>query len=84
VIKNIGDIKEVYLVGELAKGKNSNVIDLWFVGHKLDTSYILSLAEKLQELIHRKIRYIVLNISELSEFKATKNSDELLLLWKAE
>ena len=84
VIKNIGDIKEVYLVGELAKGKNSNVIDLWFVGHKLDTSYILGLAEKLQELIHRKIRYMVLNSSELLEFKATKNSDELLLLWKAE
>ncbi|MBC8321354.1 MAG: ArsR family transcriptional regulator [Bacteroidetes bacterium] len=84
VIHNIGDIKEVYLVGELAKGNNSKVIDLWFVGKKLDSSYILNLAEKLEEIVHRKIRYIILNTNELSDFKATKNSDELLLLWKAE
>lgn len=84
VIKHIGDLKEVYLVGELAKGRNSKVIDLWFVGKKLDSSYILGLTEKLQKLINRKIRYIVLNKSELVDFKATKRSDELLLLWKAE
>lgn len=84
VIKNIGDIKEVYLVGELAKGRNSKVIDLWFVGKKLDSRYILGLAEKVEKLIDRKIRYIILSISELSDFKATKNRDELLLLWKEE
>ena len=84
VINNIGDIKEVYLVGELAKGKNSKVIDLWFVGKKLDSSYILGLTEKLEDIINRKIRYIVLNMSELVDFKATKSRSELLLLWKAE
>lgn len=82
VIKNIGDLKEVYLVGELAKGQNSKVIDLWFVGQELDTNYILELVEKVEKLIKRKVRYIILNINELTEFKATKNSDELLLLWK--
>lgn len=84
VIKNIGDITELYLVGELAKGNNSKVIDLWFVGEKLDSNYILSLVEKAEDLIHRKIRYILLSINELPDFKATKRSDELLLLWKAE
>lgn len=84
VIKNIGDIKEVYLVGELAKGKNSKVIDLWFVGNKLDSGYILELTEKLEELISRKIRYIILSLSELPDFKAAKKSDEMLLLWKSE
>ena len=84
VIKNIGDIKEVYLVGELAKGKNSKVIDLWFVGKKLDSGYILELTEKLEKLISRKIRYIILSIKELPDFKAAKKSDEMLLLWKTE
>ena len=84
VIKNIGDIKEVYLVGELAKGKNSKVIDLWFVGKKLDSGYILELTEKLEKLISRKIRYIILSIKELPDFKAAKKSDEMLLLWKSE
>ena len=82
VIKNIGDLKEVYLVGELAKGKNSKVIDLWFVGNKLDKTYILELVEKAEKLIHCKIRYIEISIKELSEFKSAKSSDELLLLWK--
>ncbi len=82
VIKNIGDITELYLVGELAKGKNSKVIDLWFVGKKLDSTYILELVEKAEMLVNRKIRYVILNINELTEFKATKKSDELLLLWK--
>ncbi len=43
VIDNIGDIKEVYLVGELSLGKNSNIrAPLWFLftttkGHKVHT-----------------------------------------------
>ena len=84
VIDSIGDIKEVYLVGELAMGKNSNIIDLWFVGNNIDTSYILNLVEKAEKLIDKKIRYIILSINELSNFKATKKNNELLLLWKAE
>ena len=84
VIKNIGDVTEVYLVGELAKGRNSKVIDLWLAGNQLDSSYILDVVEKVEKLIQRKIRYIVLTVDELQEFKATKSSNELLLLWKAE
>jgi len=72
VIDNIGDIKEVYLVGELALEKNSNIIDLWFVGDKIDSSYILNIIEKAETLISKKIRYIILSIGELSQFRATK------------
>ena len=83
VIDNIGDITEVYLVGDLALGKNSNIIDLWFVGNKIDSGYVFNLVEKAEKLISKKIRYVILSINELTSFKATKNSDELLLLWKA-
>ena len=72
MIDNIGDIKEVYLVGELALEKNSNIIDLWFVGDKIDSSYILNIIEKAETLISKKIRYIILSIGELSQFRATK------------
>lgn len=84
VIKNIGELTQVYLVGELAKGNNSKVIDLWLVGKKLDSSYILEIVEKVEKLINRKVRYMILDINELSEFKAIKANNELLLLWKAE
>jgi len=84
VIKNLGHLSEVYLVGDLAKGKNSKVIDLWFVGKDLDKKYLMTLSEKAEALINRKIRYIVLDNKELTEFLKNKGDNELLLVWKAE
>lgn len=84
VIKNLGHLSEVYLVGELAKGKNSKVIDLWFVGENLDKNYLMNLVVKAEELINRKIRYLVLDNKERNEFLKNKSKSELLLVWKAE
>ncbi len=84
VITKLGHLSEVYLVGELAKGKNSKVIDLWFVGEELDKNYLMSLVEKTEELIKRKIRYLILDKTELQDFLKNKSKDELLLVWKAE
>lgn len=84
VIKKLGHLSEVYLVGELAKGKNSKVIDLWFVGEDLDKNYLMNLVVKAEELINRKIRYIILDNKERNEFLKNKSKSELLLVWKAE
>lgn len=84
VIKNLGNLSEVYLVGELAKGKNSKVIDLWFVGENLDKNYLMNLVVKAEELINRKIRYLILDNKERNEFLKNKSKSELLLVWKAE
>lgn len=83
VTSKLGKLNSVYLVGELAKGKNSKVIDLWFVGEKLDKNYLLKLVEKSEEMINRKIRYIILTDKELRDFLTDKSKDELLLVWKA-
>ncbi len=83
VTSRLGSVSAVYLVGELAKGKNSKVIDLWFVGDMLDKGYLLNLIEKSENMIHRKIRYIILNENELKDFMTGKSKDELLLVWKS-
>jgi predicted nucleotidyltransferase len=83
VTSKLGMISEVYLVGELAKGKNSKVIDLWFVGEALDRDYLLNLVEKSEQMVNRKIRYIILKEKELPEFRTGKSKDELLLVWKS-
>ncbi len=83
VILSLGKLDSVYLVGELAKGKNSNLIDLWFVGEKIDKSYLLKLTEKAEQLIKRKIRYVILNQKELNDFIKQDGRDELFLLWEA-
>jgi len=84
VIKKLGHLSEVYLVGELAKGKNSQVIDLWFVGKDLDISYLTNLITKAEKIIKRKIRYLVLDDNEIKGFHANKSDNELLLVWKSE
>ena len=84
VIKKLGKLNAVYLVGELAKGKDSPMIDLWFVGDNIDKNYLLELVEKVEEAIDRKLRYIIIKNKELQEFLKTKNKNELLLLWKKE
>jgi len=83
VILNLGQLEKVYLVGELAKGNNSEVIDLWFVGEKLDEKYLKSLTLRAEEFIMRKVSYLILSLDELESRLKGKGSNELLLLWKA-
>ena len=83
VVNKLGQLEAVYLVGEIAKGKNSKVIDLWFVGDKIDKKYLLDLMEKAEQMINRKIRYIILDDKELQDFLNTNNKNEFLLLWES-
>ena len=54
VTTQLGELEAVYLVGELAKGKDSKMIDLWFVGTNLDRKYLLTLVEKSEKKITGK------------------------------
>ena len=83
VITNIGDVDQVYLVGELAMGRSSKVMDLWFVGCSIDKEYLMSLVSKAEKLVKRKIRYMVLDEKEKVEFLEEKHRDELILVWES-
>ena len=83
VITNIGDVDQVYLVVELAMGRSSKVMDLWFVGSNIDKEYLMSLIAKAEKLVKRKIRYMVLDEKEKIEFLEEKHKDELLLVWES-
>ena len=83
VINNLGKLEEVYLVGELAKGNDSPNIDLWFIGDHIDESYLKGLTQKVEEFIQRKVKYLILGSDELNKQIAMKDSNELLLVWKA-
>ena len=82
VIEELGDLHSVFIIGDFAKGKNSSIIDLAFIGNVINKPYLLKLVEKAEKLIHRKIRYIVYNVSELSNFLKDNNKSEFLILWK--
>lgn len=83
VTKKLGELEAVYLVGKLAKGQESKMVDLWFVGDEIDKKYLLKVVEKAENKIDRKIRYITFSKHEFKDFSKNIKENELLLLWKA-
>ncbi len=80
VVHKLGELDRVFLTGDFAMGRDNGIIDFIFVGEKLDTAYLLSLVEKAEKLIQRKLRYLVMGRDEFREF----NAENVLLLWEKE
>ena len=83
VIENLGQVNRVYVIGALAKGLDDTVIDLVFVGN-LNKTYLVELIDKVEKLIHRKIKYIVYSEEEIEEIHWEKSNEQALLLWKTD
>ena len=64
VIEKLGDVEAVYLTGDLARGLDSNVVDVTLIGSHIDNSYLARLVEKVEELIGRKIRTLTYESDE--------------------
>jgi hypothetical protein len=66
VLSKLGEIEEVYLTGDFAKGINANIIDLEMVGI-VDENYLITLIKKVEPLIKRKVRYIIYSTEEYAK-----------------
>jgi len=73
----------VFLVGEFARGLDSPIIDLIFIG-KVDKNYLVSLVEKAEEMVHRKIRYLIYDHAEFVSHSDSGFVPEALLLWSTD
>lgn len=82
VVKKLGDLDKVFLVGDFAMGQDAQVIDLIFIGRDINKQYLLKLTEKAEEMIGRKIRYLVFDMEEFDEYIRNYNGVEPLLLWE--
>jgi hypothetical protein len=83
VIERLGEIREVYLIGQLSNGLDSPVIDLLLTGD-IDENYLVNLIRKAESLIQRKIRYIVYRNDEWPSIDWTQFDPQPLLLWSKE
>jgi hypothetical protein len=79
VINNIGNLKTAYITGDFARGIDSQIIDLVLVGQNIDTSFIEHLVSKTENLIARKIRYLILTENQMTDYFKNK---PVLLIWK--
>ena len=78
VIAKLGDLNQVYLTGDLASGRQSDVVSLIFVGNP-DRQYLLQLIDKFERLVPKKIQYLVYSKEEALGLDL--DNEKNLLLW---
>jgi len=83
VVSRLGNVELAFITGDYAKGKDSGLIDLVLVG-EIDKTYLQNLVEKLEALIGRKLRTLVLTGSEYEKLRETLAKNPVLVLWKRE
>lgn len=70
VVLRVGDIRKVWLRGDFALGKDSDLIDLVVSGCHIDMEYFNQLLKKAEEIVKRQIRYVIIfPEQEISYFK---------------
>lgn len=80
VIIRLGDVDKVYVTGSFAQGKDSLFIDLVFIGH-IKKAYLIELIDKVEDLIDRKLRYVVFKQEEEAFIDWSEFDCKPLLLW---
>lgn len=80
VIARLGNVKLALITGDYAHGIDSGIIDLALVGD-VDRQYLNALVEKVEALIDRKVRTLVLSPEEYGKLLGTLKPEESLVVW---
>jgi predicted nucleotidyltransferase len=84
VIHRLGNLICIYLTGDFARGKDSPVIDLILVGENIDREYLARKVMQAEELVGRKVSYVVLHPDEAECHLMKLKKSDLLPLWNRE
>ena len=81
VIERLGEVRVVFITGDFAQGRDSQVIDLVFIGDGIDRNYLFQLIEKAEKLIQRKIRFLIYASDEFNSAQWKTQYAAALPLW---
>jgi hypothetical protein len=84
VVHRIGHLISVYLTGDFARGKDSPVIELILVGNDIDREYLARKVMQAEQIVGRKVSYVVLESAEAETHLLKLKPDDLLPLWNSE
>ncbi len=80
IIYRLGGLQKAYITGAFAKGNDSKIIDLMLVGTDIDREYLLRKVDQVEELIKRKVRFLIVNPEEAQQY--LEEHEEALLLYQ--
>jgi len=83
VTKRLGQIEQIWLSGEFAKGNVSATIDLLLVGSVINQDYLEQLIIKASNLISRTINLTLFTPTSFAEMKSEIKETDIFLLWEA-
>lgn len=81
VIHRIGKLMYIYLTGDFARGKDSNLIELILVGNDIDREYLARKIVQAEDIVGRKVNYVVLEPVEAEEYLNDFKPTDLFPLW---
>ena len=61
VLKRIGEVKKIMILGDYAEGIDSGHIEMLIVGDKLNEDYLKKITPKIEKKINRKVSFFVSN-----------------------
>lgn len=80
IIEKLGNLEQVYVEGKLAKGLETDVVDLILIGNNIDRQYLTRLINKAEKIINKQIRYLLFEPGKASEY-LKKQQVKPLLIW---
>ena len=57
VLERMGPVEKILLIGDYAEGHDSGTIDVVLIGKTLNTEYIETLEQKIEDVIDRKVNF---------------------------
>ncbi len=80
ILSKLGNVETALIIGDYACGIDSGIIDLVVVGD-FDRNYLQQLVEKVEYLIKRKIRVLVLNKEEFISLSDKFKKENAIIVW---
>ena len=57
ILERMGDVKQIELVGDYAKGIDSGIIEINITGNTINTEYTKSIIPKIEGIVNRKVQF---------------------------
>jgi DNA-binding transcriptional ArsR family regulator len=81
ILKGLGKLFCVYLTGDFAHGRDSQVIELILVGDDIDRKFVAEKMDQAEELTGRKVKYILMDQEDAEINLPFYKPSDLLPLW---